>query len=65
MEYAVDYIESDQCRNQALNKLNKVRKFKCIFLPFKLVGMNGHQVTNAFYNNEEPSSILYKSIRQD
>ena len=48
-----------------LNRINKVRKHKSIYLLFELVGIDSHQATNAYFNNDEPSSLYWKCIHQD
>ena len=40
MEFAVDYTETIGNKNQVINRINKVRKHKCMFLPFELVGVD-------------------------
>ena len=40
-----------------LNRINKVRKYKSIYLLFKLVGIDGYQAINTYFNNDKASLV--------
>jgi len=50
MEYAACYVanENDQCIK--MQRINRVRLYKRMFLPFKLVNVDRGQPINAYYN---------------
>ena len=65
MEFAVNFTENSNNSNKMLNRINKVRKHKSIYLPFELVGIDSHQGTNIYFNNDKASSLHWKCMHQD
>ena len=57
MEYASRYVESIKNKVVVIQKINRVRLHKHMYLPFELVNIDGGQPTNSYYNIEEQSSI--------
>ena len=47
-----------------MNRINKVRIKKKLYLLFKLVGVNGGKPANAYYNLEEESTIRWCFIKE-
>jgi len=57
MEYALRYVSEMKNKIALLQKINRVRLHKRLYLPFELVNINGSQITNIYYNLEEQSSV--------
>ena len=57
MEYAIEYISEMRNRQQILQRINKVRLLKWLFLLFELFRVDGDQTTNMYYNNNKVSTI--------
>ena len=61
MDYVVEFCEScykeKKQKVNALRNINYTRIFKRMFLPFKLVGIDGGTFTNAYRNTYEQSAI--------
>ena len=43
-----------------LQKINRVRLYKRVFLPFELVNVDRKQLMNTYYNSIDRSSIQWK-----
>jgi len=59
MDYTWDYLKEigKQKQNMLLNRINRVRLKKQILLLFKLVEVNGGEMTNTYVNNDEVSIV--------
>ena len=60
MEHAIDYVQDKKDKVKLLNKINEVRKFKGVMMPYELVGENGRKLTNCGRMVEEKSSLRWK-----
>jgi len=50
MDYAIKYASNEKKKCKKLQKINRVRLFEKMLLPFELVNVDGRQPTNAYYN---------------
>ena len=59
MDYAIEFVTnySEKMRKQELRDINCIRLVKGLLLLFKLVGINGREITNTCTNNKELSVI--------
>ena len=48
MDYTWEYLRNNKQLKKKLAQINKVKKYKKIYFPFELVGVDGNQSTNAF-----------------
>ena len=53
IEYTSRYVESCKNKVETLQKINRVRLHKRMYLPFELVNIDGEQRINSYYNIEE------------
>ena len=53
IDYAIDYASTRKQWKERVGKINKVRLYKKLLLPFELVGIDRGLVTNIYLNNEE------------
>ena len=57
----IDYIKfKNKQRVEQLHDINRVRLYKGLFLPFKLLGIDGNQPINAYSNEDEELYIEWK-----
>ena len=57
MKYAIKYKNKLKLKKEVLQKINRVRLYKYIILPFKLVGIDGGYTIYCYQHKEEASSI--------
>jgi len=57
IDYVRSYIAPMKDWKAIMNRINIVRLAKRLYLPFKLVGVDGGQMTNAYGNDTEVSSV--------
>ena len=59
IEYEAQYIRAEKNQSMRMQRINRVRIHKRMYLPFELVNIDGRQPTNAYYNQEEISLIKW------
>ena len=62
MEYALEYMNEKKDKMKVLKKINSVRKYKGVMLPYELFGENGNQMTTCGRITEERSSLVQKRV---
>ena len=53
IEHALRYVSEMKNKTVLLQKINRVKLYKRLYLPFELVNIDGDRLTNAYYNLEE------------
>ena len=62
MEYAIEYVNEKKDKMKVLKKINSVRKYKGVMLPYELFGEKGNQLTTCGRITEERSSLVWKRV---
>ena len=62
MKCAIKYKNELKLKKEVLQKINRVRLYKCIILPFELVGIDGG--CHYYQYEEEASSIHWKLFEE-
>ena len=63
MDYAFEYYKSYFNYKVIMCRINRVRMYKGLLLPFELVGIDRMQATNAYYNNNRTSAIKWRFMK--
>ena len=57
VDFIVEYVREKTYAEKACKKINHVRMYKQVWLPFELVGVNGRGRTGCFVLDDEKSPI--------
>ena len=57
MQYAIEYVNSTNKKDEVLKHINYIRLKKGVLLPCKVVGANG-KITSEYYVNKEQKSPI-------
>ena len=65
MDLAYQFYQNHKNYKVLLNRVNKVRLRKGLYLPFELVWIDGGKPINTYYNKEEPSNIQWSFLKEE
>ena len=63
VQYANENKVESKTRIKLLQNINMVRLYKETILPFELVGVDGRNTTNAYWNQGKTSSIKWRVMQ--
>ena len=65
IQYTIQYQYKMNVKIEVLQKINRVRLYKRLLLPFKLVRIDRDCATNCYKNETEISSVHWKIFERD